>query len=76
MDTNYIIKEAITTILNEFVNTPDGDKQCFDIYETEAYTELEEAGLTNCDEIRHLTIHINNIVNSWEGLCDEFGDMF
>ncbi len=76
MNDNYKIEEAITTILEEFINTPDGDKQCFDVFETDAYKELEEAGLTNNNEIIHLTIHIKNIVKSWEGLCYEFGDMF
>ena len=73
---NNKINEAISEILNEFIETPDGDKQIFNVYETEAYVELEELGLTNETSVRHLCIHIENIVNSYEGLCDEFGDMF
>ena len=68
------VTEKISEIIQEFVEIPDGDKQCFDIYETEAYLELKEAGLTNEKEVVNLTFTINNIVNSYEQLCNMFGD--
>lgn len=73
---NQEVAEAITNILTDFTETPDGDKQCFDIYEHESFLELQENGLDNCQEIIHLRFMIENIVNSYEELCNEFGDMF
>ena len=71
-----MITDAISEILYDFTETPDGDKQCFDIYKHDSYKALVDAGLDNCNEIRHLRIYIENIVNSWEELCNEFGDIF
>lgn len=68
------VTEKITEIIQEFTEIPDGSKQDFDIYETEAYIELKEKGLTNETEVVNLTFTINNIVNSYEQLCDLFGD--
>lgn len=71
---NILLTEKISEIIQEFTEIPDGSKQDFDIYDTEAYRDLKEAGLTNEIEVINLTFTINNLVNSYEQLCDMFGD--
>ena len=75
LDENFILSEEIWNILYDFMHTPDGDKQCFDIYTTDGYKTLEEHELTNHEEVIQLRITIEDIVNSYTQLCDLFGDI-
>ena len=76
MSNNEIISNAITEIIGEFIETPDGDKQCFDITGTDGYEELCDEGLVNEKEVDELERIINDIVSSYGELCDRFGDKF
>jgi len=76
MNNNEIISNAITEIIGEFIETPDGDKQCFDPTGTDGYEMLCEAGLEIEDEVDKLERILNDIISGYEELCNQFGDKF
>lgn len=71
-----IISDAITAIIDDFIHTHDGDKQCFDPTETPAYQELISEGLTDEFEVTELISIIEHITDGYEELCYRFGDRF
>lgn len=72
---DFILSEEIGNILYDFIHTHDGDKQCFNIERTDGYETLEQYELTNNEEVIELRRIIQDIVDSYTELCDQFGDI-